>query len=167
MLGRQVAKEVALALGARGPLLGGLGFHVLADVVEARIDVALHGRQTRRFRGAMQRLLEITQLLEMLLEAKVALQRRQQTFRHRIEARFALHGVAGQAKARAHERLGTRHVAGDVVVAATVGDATPQRAPGPVEDHGLGGRRAQVDADVDLQCASPAARVPRCASICR
>ena len=166
--GGEVAEEVALAHGqfpveSRGFFPHG-GDDAFDPVVQLLAAVAVAGRGG----GLAQGLAEPVELVEVLLEAEGALQRGQETFGYGRQRRLPAQHRADEREARPHKRFLARHRAGNVVVAAAVGDPAPEHIARPIQDDGLGGGRAQVDANVDFGCAHAPTLVPRlCSNIWR
>ena len=144
-----VAEELALLrVGAREP-----GEHALGEHLHLVEDRRQRGSERLRLTGEPEaRSAQRRELPEVLPMAERSFQRRPEHLRVRGEHRIGLERAPQPAHLRVDERLAARDLAGEVVVRPAVGDAPAEDRAGRVDDHGLRGRRSEVDPDEALEC---------------
>src|SRR5208282_6084577 len=164
---RDVAEEVRLA-----PRAGCKeGRRLLAQADEDGLDGLRKGRlfalEALTSRVLAAGLLEIDELLEELLEPEPALEVLKQALQDRLELRHPREAAVDEREAGIDECLVPRHLAGRIVVRARIGDAAAEHLEILVHHYGLGGGRAEVDADETAHgVLAWAIRQPRPAASC-
>ena len=99
--------------------------------------------------GAEQRFPQSRELIEMLPKSEVSLQRGKESFLDLSQSRITGDRLPSERETGADQSFLPHHLAGDIVIAAAVGDAAADHLAGVVQDDCLGGSRAEVDADID------------------
>ena len=100
-------------------------------------------------------LLQIRQLLDVLLEPECAFQCTQKIVELDAEAAGFAQCTAEQGEAAVDARLLTGHAGRRFVVRTRIGDAATDDMAVLVQQHGLGGGRAQINSDKGLHHAPP------------
>jgi len=157
----EVPEEVASARCALQKHRGRRALHAVEHADDRRLERAATGAEQQvALQVAKDRRPEVRELDEEQLQAKSVAKGRDQVLRI---ATLALQRLPEKRKTGRGERLLTRDRARRLVVAAAVGHPATEHVAALVEQHGLGGRRAEVDADHaphDRPCF-------RASSICR
>src|SRR5271167_1088166 len=98
--------------------------------------------------GAEQRFPQSRKLIEMLPESEVSLQRGKESLLDLSQDRIAGNRLLRERETGADHGFLPHHLAGDIVIAAAVGDAAANHVARVVQDDCLGGRRAEINADI-------------------
>jgi len=98
--------------------------------------------------GAEQCFPQSRELIEMLTKPEVSLQRGKESFPDLSQRRITGDCLLGERETGADQSFLPHYLAGDIVIAAAVGDAAADHLAGVVQDDCLGGSRAQVNADI-------------------
>ena len=142
-----VAEEVRLALGTGREQQRRLGGQAAEDLGQRIGDGAVAVAEARRGQAALAGLLQVGQLLQVLLGAEVALELGDEAVERTVQRLGAAELLAEQVEAAVDQRLLLGDGRRGVVVGARVGDAAAEDVLVLVDDHRLGGGRAEVDAD--------------------
>jgi hypothetical protein len=88
------------------------------------------------------------QPVEVLAAPKIQLQRGKESFLDLSQSWITGDRLASEREASADQSFPPHHLAGDIVIAATVGYAAADHLASVVEDDSLSGSRAEVNADI-------------------
>ena len=165
--GGEVAEEVALTHSQFAEIGGSAVGHLLHDGIDRLLQLLAVRGIARLFHHAMQGFAQTGKLIQMLAQAEVSLQRRKECLLYKRQGGFALHGLPREGEAGPHQRFLAYHLAGHIVVAAAVGDAAANHFSRIVQDDRLGGRGAEINANVDPQGAHALTPARFCSSIWR
>src|ERR1019366_3278535 len=117
--------------------------------------------------SAEQRFPKSRELIEMLSKSEVPLQSGQESLFDLSEIWISGDRLSSERETRADQSFLPYHLAGDIVIAAAIGDAAADHLAGVVQDDCLGGGRAEVDADIDPESVHAFTPVRLCSSICK
>src|ERR1019366_2429190 len=98
--------------------------------------------------GAEQCFPQARELIEVLAKSEVSLQRGKESLLDLGQGRITRDRLPGEREASADHSFLPHHLTGNIVIAATVGNAAANHLADVVEDDCLGGGRAEVDADI-------------------